>query len=162
MFCPRCGAAEQTEESYCRQCGQYLPDPDKPARKQTAPIEHVRANTVLSAMTLIIAFTLSFLLFHNYLGQPGTSPLIYACAGFLFAIGCWNIQTFWRGLLLWRYFKKGRSGIVERYQESVHDLAVKQEHMLGQAAFDDIVPARITDRATRKLEHADRSSKAQK
>ena len=162
MFCPKCGAADQTAESYCRNCGQFLPDPDKPAKKQTAPIEHVKANTVLSAMTLVISFTLSLLLFYNFLGQPGTSPLIYACAGFLFAIGCWNVQTLWRGLLLWRYFKKGKSGIVERYQESVQGATVNQEKVLGQAAFDDVVPASITDRTTRKLETAGRSSKPEK
>jgi hypothetical protein len=157
MFCPKCGASDQLPESYCRHCGQYLPDPDKPAKKRIAPFEHVKANTVLSAMTMVIAFTLSFLLFHNYFGQSGTSPLIYACAGFLFAIGCWNVQAFWRDLLLWRYFKKGKPGIVEQYQRGT----VQQEKMLGEAAFDDVVPASVTNRTTRKLKKVDRSSKPQ-
>lgn len=26
MFCPRCGVADQTPDSYCRQCGEWLPD----------------------------------------------------------------------------------------------------------------------------------------
>lgn len=26
MFCSKCGAADQTPDSYCRQCGEWLPD----------------------------------------------------------------------------------------------------------------------------------------
>ena len=26
MFCPKCGKSDQKENSYCRQCGEYLPD----------------------------------------------------------------------------------------------------------------------------------------
>ncbi len=26
MFCPKCGTADQIENSYCRNCGEFLPD----------------------------------------------------------------------------------------------------------------------------------------
>lgn len=26
MFCPKCGADGQTADSYCKRCGQWLPD----------------------------------------------------------------------------------------------------------------------------------------
>ena len=32
IFCARCGAAGQKVESYCRSCGEWLPDP-APAKK---------------------------------------------------------------------------------------------------------------------------------
>jgi len=28
MFCPKCGADEQSAESYCKRCGEWLPDLD--------------------------------------------------------------------------------------------------------------------------------------
>jgi uncharacterized membrane protein YvbJ len=28
MFCPKCGADDQGAESYCKRCGEWLPDLD--------------------------------------------------------------------------------------------------------------------------------------
>lgn len=90
MFCPRCGKAEQLPETFCRQCGLFLPDLSKPVKRELPPEEHLKANTVLNSLTIIVSFTLSILLFGF---RPGTHPLIYVTAGLLIAIGAWHIQT---------------------------------------------------------------------
>ncbi len=77
MFCPRCGKAEQVPESFCRQCGLFLPDLSKPIKREIPPEEHLKANTVLNAVTIIVSFTLSILLFLFFGFRPGAHPLIY-------------------------------------------------------------------------------------
>ena len=103
MFCPRCGKSDQLPETYCRQCGMFLPDLSKPIRREIPPEEHLKANTVLNAMTIIVSFTLSFLLFAVV---PNKHPLIYVTAGLLIAIGGWHIQTFIRTQKLKNQWKR--------------------------------------------------------
>ena len=44
MFCPKCGKSEQSPETYCRQCGNYLQDYTKPAKRENTPEQHLKAN----------------------------------------------------------------------------------------------------------------------
>jgi hypothetical protein len=68
MFCPKCGADGQSAESYCKRCGEWLPDLDairRPGlfRKRTREekirkmrvLEAVSAGLSLSAGAIIIA-----------------------------------------------------------------------------------------------------------
>jgi hypothetical protein len=68
IFCARCGAAGQKVESYCRSCGEWLPDPDvrwhprgrlrglSPERKW----RRVRTLEVLSALAAVAAAVIAF------------------------------------------------------------------------------------------------------
>jgi hypothetical protein len=157
MYCPKCGNADQTPESYCRQCGIFLPDLSKPGKTPVRPEEHVKANAVLSAMTIVTSFTLSILLYWRYLGQDGTPLIIYVTAGFLIAMGCWQIQTLWRTLLLRRHFDRNK-----RVDDEVIAIDTVTDKRLKEASFDDIVPASVTERTTRHLqEQRPRSSEAE-
>ena len=100
MLCPRCGKADQMPETYCRQCGLYLLDLSNPRKRESPPEEHLKANTVLSVMTIVASFTLSFLLFLILGFRSFTHPLIYATAGILITMGGWHIQTLIRTLML--------------------------------------------------------------
>jgi uncharacterized membrane protein YvbJ len=42
MFCPKCGNPNQRPETFCCQCGIFLPDYDKLRRKETSPEEHLK------------------------------------------------------------------------------------------------------------------------
>ena len=90
MYCPRCGRAEQVPETFCRQCGLFLPNLSKPVKREIPPEEHLKANTVLNSLTIVVSFTLSILLLASV---PDKHPLIYVTVGLLIAIGAWHIQT---------------------------------------------------------------------
>ena len=96
MYCPRCGKAEQPPETFCRQCGVFLPDLSKLVKRELPPEDHLKANAVLSAMTIVASFTLSVLLFAILGFRADTHPLIYTTAGLLLGICGWHIQTFIR------------------------------------------------------------------
>ena len=154
MFCPRCGKAEQLPETYCRQCGLFLPDLSKPVKRELPPEDHLKANTVLNALTIIVSFTLAILLYTILGFKADTHPLIYVTAGLLIAIGGWHIQTFIRTQMLKKQWKRrtpltqpqtalpGTQPIVE---------AASTAKMLEQADFADAIPLSVTEHTTRQL-----------
>jgi len=150
MYCPKCGKADQSPETYCRQCGSFLPDFEKSVKKPTAPEEHIKANAVLSAMTIVASLILSTLLFLTFKNYPDTHPVIYVTAGFLIAIAAWQIQTFWRTMLLRKHFKKPK--IQQDSAIAPPELEAKPTNQfLPEADFENIVPSSIVEKTTRKL-----------
>lgn len=150
MFCPKCGKSEQSAETYCRQCGVFLPDLSKPLKSPRPPEEHIKANTVLSAMTIIASFTLAILLYSILGFRPTTHPLIYVTAGLLIAMGIWHIQTLWRTLLLKKHLKENK-------RPSTAELGGAEitGKLLAEPDFENTVPASVTDRTTRHLAEAE-------
>lgn len=151
MYCPRCGKAEQLPETYCRQCGLFLPDLSKPVKRELPPEEHLKANTVLNSLTIIVSFTLSILLFGF---RPGTHPLIYVTAGLLIAIGAWHIQTLIRTQKLKKQWKR-RAPLTE-IQAALPETqpafeSASTARLLDQADFGDTLPASVTENTTRHL-----------
>ena len=150
MFCPKCGRADQIAETYCRQCGTFLPDLTIPARKESPPEENIKVNTVLSLMTVIVSFTLAILLY-VFLGfRDNTHPLIYATAGLLIAMGGWHIQTFIRTRRLKKQWKRRNP---ENMAASIEMISgtVSTAKLLDPPDFRDIVPPSVTDDTTKHL-----------
>jgi len=147
MFCPKCGNAEQFPETYCRRCGTFLPDLDKPVKQPVKPETHVTANMVLSSMTIVACFTLAILLYTFVAFRENTHPLIYVTAGLLLAMGAWHVQTLWRSILLRKHFKRARSP----REESKEIEESTASNLLEQADFENMVPASVTERTTRQL-----------
>ena len=155
MFCPRCGKADQMAETYCRQCGLFLPDLSKPLKRESPPEEHLKANTVLSVMTIITSFVLSFLLFLILGFRSFTHPLIYVTAGILLAIGGWHIQTLIRTLMLKKQWKR-RTPLSESQPTAFKSTPTAK--LLDEAEFADAIPASVTEHTTRHLvEHKSRA-----
>jgi hypothetical protein len=160
MYCPRCGKAEQLPETYCRQCGLFLPDLSKPVKRELPPEDHLKANAVLSALTIIVSFTLSILLWAFFGARSNTHPLILVTAGLLIGIGCWHIQSLIRTQKLKQQWKRRTPvGEIEaalpRPQPTFTAAATAE--LLEQADFKDAVPASVTENTTRHLAEKPRS-----
>lgn len=154
MFCPRCGKADQMPETYCRQCGLYLLDFSKPLKRKSPPEEHLKANTVLSVMTIIASFTLSFLLFLVLGFRSFTHPLIYATAGVLLAMGGWHVQTLIRTLVLKKQWK--RRVPLNEFQAAAAESfkSTQTAKLLDEPDFTNAIPASVTEHTTRHLADA--------
>lgn len=154
MFCPKCGNPDQAPESYCRQCGLFLPDLAKPVKTETSPETHFRANIALSSMTIVACITLAILLWSMLAFRDDTHPLIYVTAGLLIAMAMWHIQTLWRTILLKKQFKKNRSA--REMDTGFHGDTAK---LLDEADLANLVPATVTEQTTNHLaEKRSRSS----
>ena len=154
MFCPRCGNPDQTPETYCRRCGLHLLDFSKPLKRKTSPEAHLKANTLLSVMTIIVSFTLSFLLFLVLGFKSFTHPLIYMTAGILIAMGGWHIQTLIRTLMLKKQWE--RRVPLSEIQDAPSDTppafkSTPTARSLDQADFTDAIPVSVTEHTTRHL-----------
>ena len=154
MFCPRCGRPEQLPETYCRQCGLFLPDLSKPVKRGRPPEEHLRANKVLNSLTIVVSFTLAILLY-SFLGfRSDTHPLIYVTAGLLIAIGCWHIQTFIRTLQLTKQWKR-RSPFSESRGSLTDSPAavesVSTSKLKDQVDLVEAHPPSVTESTTKSL-----------
>jgi len=158
MFCPRCGKAEQLPESYCRQCGLFLPDLAKPTKRESPPEEHLKANTVLSLLTITASFTLAILLYAFFGFRPNTHPLIYVTAGLLLGMGGWHIQTFIRTQQLKKQWqRRAPLGGIQAQHEPMALESASTGKLLDAANFIDAVPASVTETTTRHLTETPRS-----
>ena len=156
MYCAKCGKADQSSESFCRSCGTYLHDPSKPYKREQPPEEHLKANTVLSALTILTSFTLAALLYIFVAFRLETPILVYVTAGFLIAIGGWHIQTLIRTIKLRNQLKKwGRLG--GEKQEKLAGRTREDQKSLQTADLDLVVPASVTERTTRHLTESRKS-----
>ncbi len=145
MFCPNCGKSDQTENTYCRNCGKFLPDFDKLKKRETPPEEHLKANNVLNIMTAIVSLTLAILLYVNFLGAENTPVLIYVTAGFLTAIFAWQVQVFIRSLMLKKQI------ILPKRDETEAELKSATKDLLNEADFSDNIPASVSEYTTKNL-----------
>jgi hypothetical protein len=150
MFCPRCGKAEQAPETYCRQCGLLLPDFSKPVKRELPPEDHLKANAVLSVLTIITSFTLSTLLWVILGSKGNTHPLIYVTAGLLIGIGAWHIQTLIRTQKLKKQWKK-RTSLTESESAFREIEPGSNPKLLNQSDFSDTIPTSVTENTTRHL-----------
>lgn len=155
MFCPKCGNADQTPETFCRQCGIFLPDFDKLERKEIPPEEHLKANSVLSLMTAIASGTLAILLHAFFIsGTENTPPLIYITAGFLTAMFFWQVQTFWRTRLLKKQLpKRKKKETVKTEALDTNSLieSAKTKELLNESDFSNAAPPSVIENTTKHL-----------
>lgn len=157
MFCPKCGKPDQLPETFCRQCGNFLPDLEKPVKKRQTPEDHLKANTFLSFVTIVVSFSLAIALYSIFLPRDDTHWVIYLTAGFLIAIGAWQIQSLWRTVLLKKHFNKNRSHNLPAFEKEV-----AKGRALEKADLENVIPASITEQTTRNLtETKIHSSKSQ-
>jgi hypothetical protein len=156
MFCPKCGNPDQQPETFCRQCGTFLPDFDNQKKREISPEEHLKANAVLNVMTAVASLTLAILLYVFFLGKDDTPLIIYVTAGFLFAMFAWQAQVFWRNMKLKKHFKKQKRLAEISGEDKTASRAFEAKptnRQLPEADYDNIVPPSVVERTTRKLKN---------
>lgn len=154
MFCPNCGNADQQTETFCRQCGNFLPDFDNPKSKENTPEAHFTANITLNIMTAVASLTFAILLYVNFLGKEDTPILIYITAGFLTAMFFWQAQVFWRNWQLKKQFpglKERKKKKAESVEEQKQINSAKTHELLNKADFSDFVQPSVTENTTKHL-----------
>lgn len=119
MFCPNCGTAEQTPETYCRNCGGYLRDPAADASLVSRilgpgnPETHIKINLVVNVVTMVSCLLIVVFL-NGYFdaqrdrtGAP-TPAIAYILYGFLGLLALWQALSLFSAINLKRKFS-GRS-----------------------------------------------------
>lgn len=152
IFCARCGAGGQKVESYCRSCGEWLPDPAaawhprgrlrglSPERKQ----RRMRALEILSALAAAVAALIALSV------RSGSHPNLLIVAALLcFVVVAWQVVTFFIGRSI-----QGRRGQESAGVGPALPAAQGGERpVLGAADTGDMVrPPSVTENTTALLD----------
>jgi uncharacterized membrane protein YvbJ len=157
MYCPNCGKSDQAENTYCRQCGEFLNDFNKKSKKLSfggeTPQEQIRTNLVLNLMSAIVSIASGLYLFIRFSDLGSEFAIVMLVAAFLLAMGGWQLSTFYVGLKLRKTFNKNQiKSEVENEiarKNKLNDLTTKE--LLPEADFSNDVPASVVENTTRKL-----------
>jgi hypothetical protein len=115
MFCPRCGADAQSAESYCKRCGEWLPDIDalfRPRlfRKRTRE-EKIRKMRVLEAVSAGLSLTSAAIII-SILGG-GDKQLLFLAAFCCFLVAAYQMVNFYLGYKLQQRVEESRADITD-------------------------------------------------
>ena len=84
MFCPKCGNADQSPESYCRQCGEWLPNLEDTGKagffRVTTREEKVRKIRTLELISIGLSLTSAMIIFAFLFGNIDRGLLFLALA----------------------------------------------------------------------------------
>jgi hypothetical protein len=148
MYCPKCGIADQSPESFCRNCGIFLYDPSKPFRPEATPEGNLKATIILSTLTIFVSFILAAFFFFFLVFGIGTPALFYMTTAYLLVIGTWQIQTLVRNLRLRDQLQRWhRSGHAPQPELST----AQDQRCLETADLRDDIPASVTEQTTKPL-----------
>ena len=157
MYCPNCGTAEQSENTYCRSCGELLPDLSKKnkfAFGGNTPEQQIRPNLFLNLLSGIVSLVLGVSLYLTIWQRGDALPIIFIVAAFLLAMSVWQFSTFIVGLKLRKNFNKRKASSEnnERTEENVKAFESAQtKELLNEANLDNAVPTSITENTTKHL-----------
>lgn len=169
MFCPNCGKGEQSPDSYCRSCGEFLIDASSNSYLINKVLGGSTPDTQLNVNLIInIATTLASILLLGFLNgyfdsqkeRIGEGPphVIYLVYIFLGLVSAWQFFSFLINMRLKRKLsvrKKGRMADATHADESVPSSAPTQKS-LPQANFENVVPASVVEDTTKTLDKVPR------
>jgi len=91
MFCPKCGTSEQSPESYCRNCGVWLVDPDAVSKsglfRKSTREEKIRKIRTLEFISIGMSLTSAVIIFAFMFGSLDRGLLFLAMACGLVVVG---------------------------------------------------------------------------
>ena len=109
MFCPTCGASDQTPKSYCRRCGEWLAD--RAGRSSARPEQRMNVMVVFNALSAFMALFAAIALYATYLGKPEAKWSIYVAGAFCSVIAVHQVISFGFALELRLRSRRGRKDL---------------------------------------------------
>src|SRR5919106_5204554 len=105
MFCPNCGKGEQTPDSYCRSCGDFLVSTANSTSLLSRilgisnPEKQVKFTLTIDLVTAIVSGLLLFFLMGYFDGMASktglpTPPIVYLVYVFLGLVCAWQLLSF--------------------------------------------------------------------
>ena len=159
MYCPKCGKGEQSPDSYCRNCGDFLVDATNNASLMNrvlgigSPDKQIKFALTINLVTAIVSGLLLFSLMGYFDGAAratGVPPprIVYLVYIFLGLVSVWQLLSFTVGTT---YRKK----LSDRKKAALStDPGARSS--LPPADETNIVKSSITEQTTRNLENVPR------
>lgn len=169
MFCPNCGRGEQSPDSYCRSCGEFLTDFSTKTYLinkllgGNTPDTQVNINLTINVVTILTSSLLLGFLngyydsLHEKTGQSAPT-VIYLVYVFLGLVMAWQLLSF---IINARLKKKlsGRKKQGAAIEPDAGELGVSSgstQKSLPHGDFENIVPASVVENTTKMLDKVPR------
>jgi hypothetical protein len=112
MFCPKCGAKDQSAESYCKHCGEWLPDVDAMVgsglfRTRTRE-EKIRKMRVLEAVSAGLSLTAAAIII-SVLAAGADPQLLFLAVFCCLFVAAYQVVNYYLGHKLQERIAQSRS-----------------------------------------------------
>ena len=128
MFCPKCGAGDQTADSYCKRCGEWLPDMTALARpglfRKRTREEKIRKMRILEAISAGLSLTSAAIIF-SILATGRNTELLFLAAICGVVVAVYQVVNFYLGYNLQRRIDQSR-------EDSTPQVSLPADNRLGQ------------------------------
>jgi len=95
MFCPNCGASDQSPNAYCKRCGEWLADKKSfSGRGGSKPEERMTAMLVFNSLSALLALFSAIVLYATYLNTPEAKWSVYVAGACCFVIAIHQMLSF--------------------------------------------------------------------
>ena len=159
MFCPKCGKGEQTPDSYCRSCGDFLVGAANSTSLMTRilgisnPEKQVKFTLTIDLATAIVSGLLLFFLmgyFDGVYAKTGapTPPIVYLVYVFLGLVSMWQLLSFTVGTAYRKKLTAAKKSALSQDQATGGSLP--------PADVKNVVANSVTEQTTRNLDKVHR------
>lgn len=156
MFCPKCGKDNQTADSYCRSCGEFLVDTASNTSLMNRilgisdPEKQVKFTLTIDLVTAIVSGLLLFFLmgyFDATYARTGIAapPIVYLVYIFLGLVSAWQLLSFTVGTAYRKKLSASKETALSQAQSD-------PQGALPPADVKDVVANSITEQTTRNLD----------
>jgi hypothetical protein len=144
MFCPKCGTPDQTENSYCRQCGEFLSKGGS-AFGGVTPRDNINSISILSGVGAAVSLVIALWMYTTRFSVP---MVLYLGAAILICNAAWHIANIYTVRKLASRIPKTRKETAAT--QPAIDAAATRE-LLNPADMSDHIPASVTENTTKHL-----------
>jgi membrane protein implicated in regulation of membrane protease activity len=158
MFCPKCGADAQSAESYCKRCGEWLPDIEalvRPRlfRKRTRE-DKITKMRVLEAVSAGLSL-ISAAIIISILAGAGDTQLLFLATFCCLLVAAYQVVNFYLGYKLQQRVDQSRADVTAEIEG-----AEKEVRVLSSAAATPFVAGHsVIENTTELLEPIPREGK---
>jgi hypothetical protein len=157
MFCPNCGAADQSPSAYCKRCGEWLADKKSfGGRGASKPEQRITVMVVFNGLSALLALFSAIALYATYLNTPEAKWSVYVAGACCFVIAIHQMISLAFALELKLRLKRGHTDAAQTIMPD----AAAGVPALGSGETTQFVDARsVTENTTELLEAVPRVTK---
>lgn len=154
MFCSKCGAADQAADSYCKRCGEWLPDTSRLGRRRgrfwaRTPEQRSHKMRFLEVVTFLFALS-SIVIMALVLAGKLEKPALVVAIDLSLVTAVFQVINFLIGRSLQQRLRQGRE---EEAEKRVNLGAVEERPQLRPADTSNLAqPLSVTEGTTAILE----------
>src|SRR6266853_1372650 len=153
MFCPNCGAADQSPNAYCKRCGEWLADKKSfGGRGASKPEQRMTSMIVFNGLSALLALFSAIALYASYLNTPEAKWSVYVAGACCFVIAIHQMISLAYALELKLRLKRGHTDA----GQTVVPEAANSTPALGNGETTQFLDPRSGTKKTTELPPPDR------